>query len=152
VEHDSVATATQGEQAPAQPRQRFDRGELAAIFLGGFIGALARAGVAQGLTAGPGEWPWATFAVNIVAALLLGYFVTHLRERAPAWHRHSRSLLAVGVCGALSTFSTMMLELVRMFDGAHWVLAVAYAGSSLLGGLLAVRLSGRLAGRARLIG
>lgn len=152
MERDPVATATQGEQGPAQSGQRFDRGELVAIFLGGFIGALARGGVTQALTVRAGEWPWATFAVNIVAALLLGYFVTHLRERAPAWHRHSRSFLAVGVCGALSTFSTMMLELLRMLDGSHWVLATAYAGASVLGGILAVRLSGRLVGRPRLIG
>ena len=145
MERDPVATATQGEQGPAQSGQRFDRGELVAIFLGGFIGALARGGVTQALTVRAGEWPWATFAVNIVAALLLGYFVTHLRERAPAWHRHSRSFLAVGVCGALSTFSTMMLELLQMLDAGRLGLAALYAATSIAGGLAAIALATRLA-------
>ncbi len=41
----------------------------------------------------------------------------------------------------------MMLELLRMLDGSHWALACGYAAASLAGGLLAVRVSGRLAGR-----
>ena len=43
-----------------------DRQELAAIFAGGFVGALARAALAQIWTAGPDQWPWATFVVNML--------------------------------------------------------------------------------------
>ncbi len=47
------------------------------------LGALARVGLAQAAPHGPAGWPWATFAVNMVGALLLGYFVTRLQERLP---------------------------------------------------------------------
>ncbi len=110
-----------------------DRRELAAIFAGGFAGAVARAELAAALPAGAGEWPWATFAVNIVGAFLLGYAVTRLQERLPL-SAYRRPFIGTGVCGALTTFSTMQLELVRMPVG----LAAAYAGTSIAAGFLAV--------------
>jgi fluoride exporter len=125
-----------------------DRPELVAIFLGGAIGALARSALAQGLSVGSGSWPWATFAVNVLAALALGYFITRLQERLPPY-TYPRSFLGTGVCGALSTFSTMMLELLRMIDGGHWVLALGYAGASLACGFLAVFASSKPVRRAR---
>jgi fluoride exporter len=125
-----------------------DRQELAAIFAGGFIGAIARAGLEQVLMVRADEWPWATFAVNISAALLLGYFITRLQERLPP-STYRRSFLGTGLCGALSTFSTMMVELLRMIDGAHWGLALGYAGASVAGGLGAIFLSTKLVRRAR---
>jgi CrcB protein len=57
---------------------RVDRRELAAIFVGGPIGALARYGLAEALPHHRGAWPWATFAGNIAGALLLGYLTTRL--------------------------------------------------------------------------
>jgi CrcB protein len=53
---------------------RVDRRELAAIFVGGFIGALVRLGLVEALAPAPGEWPWATFLANVAGALALGYF------------------------------------------------------------------------------
>jgi fluoride exporter len=126
-----------------------DRQELAAIFAGGFIGAIARAALAKSLAVGPDQWPWATFTVNIVAALALGYFVTRLQERLPP-STYRRSFLATGVCGALSTFSTLMVELLKMIEGGHWGLAAAYALASIVCGLAAVFLSTKLVRGARL--
>jgi fluoride exporter len=62
---------------------RVDRRELAAIFAGGFAGAVARAGLVEAIPYQPGEWPWATFVANVVGALLLAYFTTRLQERLP---------------------------------------------------------------------
>ena len=55
---------------------RYDIRELAAIFAGGAVGALGRAGLLQWIPPHAGRWPWATFTVNIVGAFLLGYFAT----------------------------------------------------------------------------
>jgi CrcB protein len=126
---------------------RADRRELAAIFAGGCLGALARSALAQALQVRPGEWPWATFAVNILAALLLGYFITRLQERLPPY-TYGRSFLGTGICGALSTFSTMMVELLRMIDGHQWMLALGYGTASILGGVGAVFLATKLVRRA----
>jgi CrcB protein len=101
-----------------------DSRELAAIFAGGFLGALARAELAEALPYRAGRWPWATFIVNIVGAFLLGYLTTRLQERLPV-SAYRRPLLGTGFCGALTTFSTMQLELLRMLDGGHIGMAFA---------------------------
>jgi CrcB protein len=125
-----------------------DRRELGAIFAGGFVGAIARAALAQGLPHGPGEWPWATFAVNVAGAALLGYFVTRLQERLPL-SAYRRPLLGTGLCGALTTFSTLQIELLRMLDGGRAGLAVAYVAASLAAGVVGVALASNVVRRGR---
>jgi CrcB protein len=134
---------------PAGRSLSLDRQELAAIFAGGFIGAIARAALAQGLVARPDQWPWATFIVNLLGAAMLGYFITRLRERLPP-SLYQRAFLGTGICGALTTFSTVMVQLARMLEAAHVTLAIAYCGASLAGGLAAVFMSTKLVRRARL--
>jgi fluoride exporter len=129
---------------------RIDRRELAAIFAGGFLGAVARAELAEALPYHAGRWPWATFTVNIVGAFLVGYFTTRLQERLPV-SAYRRPLLGTGFCGALTTFSTMQLELLRMLDSGHVGMAFAYALSSVAAGFLAVMVATNLVRRARLV-
>ena len=125
-----------------------DRRELAAIFAGGFVGAIARAALARGLPDGAQEWPWATFIVNILGAFLLGYFATRLQERLPL-SSYRRPLLGTGFCGAFTTFATMELELLKMIDAGCWGLATAYAGVSIAAGFAAVFVATKLVRRAR---
>ena len=102
--------------------------------------ARSRASRSQRAWAGdPAHWPWATFAANLAGALILGYVAARLRDG------HARLLLGTGFCGALTTFSTMQLELLRMLDGEHYALAAGYALASLALGLAAVALGRRLA-------
>src|SRR4051794_15772063 len=122
---------------------RLDGRELAAIFIGGFIGATARAELGTLVDARAGHWPWATFIANVSGALLLGYVATRLQERSPL-----RFFLGVGVCGALTTFSTMQLELLQMLDAGHLALALAYGSASIAAGFAAVALATRLVRRA----
>src|SRR4051794_38306091 len=125
---------------------RFDRRELAAIFAGGCVGAVARAELAQALPTHRGEWPWATFTVNIVGAFLLGYFTTRLQERLPL-SSYRRPLLGTGFCGGLTTFSTMQVELLRMLDADDFALAAAYALVSVTLGFLVVAVATNLVRR-----
>ena len=126
---------------------RVDRRELAAIFVGGAIGALARYGLAEALPHDPGTWPWATFAVNVAGALALGYLTTRLQERLPP-SAYRRPLLGTGLCGALTTFSTMQVELLQMLDAGEAGLAASYAAASLAAGLLAIAATTNLVRRA----
>jgi fluoride exporter len=116
---------------------KVDRRELAAIFVGGAIGALARYGLAEALPHDAGTWPWATFAVNIAGALALGYLTTRLQERLPPT-AYRRPLLGTGFCGALTTFSTMQVELLQMLDDGRAGLAAGYATASIVAGVLAI--------------
>jgi CrcB protein len=115
-----------------------DPRKLAAIYAGGVLGALTRVGLAEAAAVGPGDWPWATFAVNMVGALLLGYFFALYRDHPAESLRHP--LLGTGVCGTLTTFSTMQLELFEMVDDGYLGLAAGYCAATLLGGYLCLRL------------
>jgi CrcB protein len=141
------ATSDTRENASNPP---LDRLELLAIAGGGALGALTRVGVAQALPSSAGSWPWATFAVNIAGALMLGYFVTRLQERLPV-STLRRPLLGTGLCGALTTFSTVQIELLRMVDRHAYGLAAAYLLASVTGGYFAVFASSALVRRVRAI-
>jgi CrcB protein len=128
---------------------RSDIRELAAIFAGGVVGALARAGLVDAFPTRPGHWPWTTFAANIAGAALLGYFVTRLQERLPL-SAYRRPFLGTGLCGAFTTFSTMQIELLDMLDAGRYGLAAAYATASLTLGFVAVFAATTLTRRTRI--
>lgn len=127
---------------------RADRRVLAAIFAGGFCGAIVRALVGEALPYESGHWPWATLLVNIAGALVLGYVITRVEDGREPFANAGR-LLGTGFCAALTTFSTLQLELLQMLDDARYGLAGGYALVSVAAGLLAVVLTTRLAQRAR---
>jgi fluoride exporter len=126
----------------------FDGRELAAVFAGGAIGTLARAGLATVAASDPGRWPWPTFIVNIVGAFLLGYFATRLLERLPV-SSYRRPLLGTGLCGGLTTFSTMQVETIKMLEHHHYGLAVGYTVASIAAGLVAVYIATAMVRRVR---
>jgi len=114
-----------------------DPRKLAAIYLGGVAGALIRVGLAEAASTGPGQWPWATFAVNMAGALLLGYLFMRLRDHPEESLRHP--FLAPGICGTLTTFSTLQLELYELVDGDYLALAGAYCAATVAAGYLFLR-------------
>lgn len=116
--------------------------ELAAVFAGGSIGAIGRVALAEGVVADPAQWPWATFVANLAGALVLGYVAERVRDR------RQRLFLATGFCGALTTFSTLQIELLWMLDAGRWELAAGYALASVGLGLVAVAIGRALGGGA----
>lgn len=126
----------------------FDGRELTAVFVGGAVGTLSRAGLEELAVSDPARWPWPTFVANIVGAFLLGYFTTRLLERLPL-SSYRRPLLGTGFCGGLTTFSTMQVETVKMLEHGHYGLAAGYTVASLVLGLLAVYLATAMVRRVR---
>jgi fluoride exporter len=125
-----------------------DRRQLAAVFAGGAIGTLCRGSLAEAYPASPSSWPWVTFAVNLLGAFLLGYFATRLQERLPV-SSYRRPLLGTGLCGGLTTFSTMQVELLTMIDARNYGLAVCYASASVVGGYAAIHVATAMVRRVR---
>ncbi len=96
---------------------RVDRREFAAIFVGGFVGAVARAGLIEAFPSQSGQWPWATFTVNAGGALLLGYFTTRLQERLPL-SAYRRPLLGNLLHGRGQFRALEPLSVVKRSDGS----------------------------------
>lgn len=130
------------------PGMALDWREMAAVFAGGALGTLARAGFEELAAPDPGRWPWPTFTVNILGAFLLGVFVTRLLERLPV-SSYRRPFLGTGLCGGLTTFSTMQVETLKMVEHGHYGLAAGYLAASISAGLVAVFLGTALVRRAR---
>jgi CrcB protein len=114
--------------------------------LGGALGALARWALTEAMPHSPGSWPWSTLLENVLGCLLIGILLAVLLARFPGspW---LRPFLAVGVLGGFTTYSTFAVDVVRMTDAGHAVLAAGYILASVLGGVAAV-LAGLLATRA----
>jgi fluoride exporter len=119
------------------------------VFAGGALGAAARYGLNRAMPVSPGHWPWATFTANIAGAVLVGYLVTRLQERlAPS--RGLRPFLVTGLCGGLTTFSTLQVEFVRLGHDGHPLLGLVYMCTSIACGAFAVACTTQLVRRAEL--
>jgi fluoride exporter len=127
-----------------------DRRELAAIFLGGVVGALLRVGLGETFSSGAPGWPWVTFAINLTGSFALACFATRLGERLPQ-STYRRPLLGTGFCGAYTTFSTMQVEILTMLDHDRLGLAVGYACASVAAGYAAIWIGTALARRVRVM-
>jgi fluoride exporter len=108
---------------------------LFAVAIGGAIGALARAGLSEAVTWG--DWPYMTLGVNLVGTVLLAALGALIawRPHLPHW---LNPLVGVGICGSLTTFSTMQLEAVVAVRDGLSAKGVIYIASSVLLGLAAV--------------
>lgn len=118
------------------------------VFIGGGVGALMRYGV----TAVASSFGWhgrmATLLVNIVGSFLLGWIAT--RYSAPIQRDNSiRLLLAVGLCGGFTTFSTFSMDTVTLLKNGAWLQALGYVFLSLILSFLALGLAIHLASNLR---
>lgn len=119
-----------------RPRSRAAPAALGAIALGGALGAPARYGVARLIAAPPGGFPWATFWTNISGSFALGLVLGLLLERFPP-SRYLRPFVATGFLGAYTTYSSFAVESVVLAKDGRAGLALAYAATSVVGGLVA---------------
>lgn len=135
---------------PASARNRHRRRTkptvLAAIAVGGALGAPARYGVAQWVRTAPDAFPWATFLTNVSGSFALGLILALILERFPPT-KYLRPFIATGFLGAYTTYSTFAVETDMLVKDGRFLLALTYAGASLLAGFLAAW-AGIWAGRA----
>ncbi|BDZ29727.1 fluoride efflux transporter CrcB [Lactiplantibacillus sp. WILCCON 0030] len=107
---------------------------ISIVSLGAALGALIRYTVMQ-LTKPLNQrhaLPWATLSLNLVGALLLGWDMTS--SLPMLW----QLFLGTGIMGGLTTFSTMINEIVLLVQSRHYQTASWYLSLSLVGGLAMV--------------
>jgi len=124
-------------------------GLLVAVFVGGAAGGLLRWGLAQWLDSGgeSGAWPWGTLVANVGGTFVLGVTAVTLLHRADHPQARLSAALGPGFCGALTTFSTLQIEIVRLLHEGHAATALAYLAATLIAGYGAIRI-----GHARPLG
>lgn len=93
-----------------------------------------------------GQFPWGTFAVNVLGAFALGMVVAITTERLVVG-ANWRIALGIGFLGSFTTFSTYAYETVRLAEDGAVGLALANAIGMVALGLLAASL-GLVVGRA----
>ena len=105
------------------------------IGLGGAVGSNARYWLGLWFRAQPWaqDYAWGTFVVNVSGSLVLGVVAAVFKDRAGPWFL----LLGTGFCGGYTTFSTFSLEVAEAIQRGRWDLAALYAGTSVVGGLIA---------------
>lgn len=98
---------------------------VAAVAVGGAIGACARYGVALALPTPVGGFPWATLVTNVSGCALMGVLMVAITE---LWvgHRLLRPLLGTGVLGGYTTFSTFAGDVDTMVAAGQPVPALVY--------------------------
>lgn len=122
---------------PERARRRAHYVVLAFVALGGALGAVGRWGVLALLPPSRARFPWGTFWVNVSGSALLGFVLLLLLVQFPSG-RVARPMIATGVIGAYTTFSTYVVESDLLFGSGHLVLGVSYLAGSVAAGLMAV--------------
>lgn len=78
-------------------------------------------------------FPWGTFSVNMIGSLILGVVVGAVR--AGAAPQEVQLGLGVGFCGALTTYSTLSYETLRLAEDGARFFAAANVVASIVAGL-----------------
>ncbi|MDA8787563.1 CrcB family protein [Schleiferiaceae bacterium] len=112
------------------------------IFIGGGVGSVLRWAVGEGfksLWSHPYAILGGTLVANLLACLILGYVL------AKAPQQKTIFLLAVGLCGGFSTFSTFSNEVLNLLKQGEFWLPLSYVVLSVAMGLGALFLGAKVA-------
>ncbi len=125
--------------------------QVGCVALGSALGGLLRWGVGLCFANWFGtKFPWGTFFINISGCLFLGWFSTIRAQRLQdgalgLTSAHLHLLLAVGVAGGYTTFSTFEFETNNLLRDSNWRHSAIYVVGSVFLGLLAFQFGDYLA-------
>ena len=109
------------------------------VALGGAVGSVARYLLNVASTRALGSnFPYGTFAANVLGGLLMGLLIGVLAHRGGADLERWRVLRGVGGLGGFTTFSSYSLEVARMIEARSYAVAGVYASASALLAISAV--------------
>lgn len=102
---------------------------LVGVAVLGAVGASIRFGLARWGNGSVGGWPFGTFAANIASAFALGAIHGRFGDLGTA--------VGVGLLGALSTWSTLAIEVVDRLRSGRWPTGLGYLAATLAVGIAA---------------
>ena len=111
------------------------------IFLAGMLGGIVRFQISSWLPSSP-DFPWGTLLVNYLGIFCLVYLV----KGYLVYKGSSKGVilaLGTGFCGGLTTFSSLMLDGVKLLDTGSYLSLVIYLVLSIGGGFLLAYCLGR---------
>lgn len=124
--------------------------QLLLVAAGGALGAIGRFWLGGALLRQFGDGlPWGTLAANLIGSFAAGFLAVWLEGRGPA-ALYWRAFLIVGVLGALTTWSALMLECLLYMRSQRSGLMLGYLALTLVSGLVLVWLGARAAEAIRL--
>jgi fluoride exporter len=103
--------------------------ELIAIGIGGFLGAVTRYFMGTKMNES-GRFPLGTLLVNLAGSLLIGFVFGFDLSRI--W----TLFLASGLAGALTTFSTLIKEIIELWRSGGHIKTILYVLITFCGGII----------------
>ena len=124
--------------------------QLLLVAMGGALGAVGRFWLGGVLLRQLGSgFPWGTLSVNLVGLFAAGFIAIWLEGRGQT-ALYWRAFLIVGVLGALTTYSALMLECLLYARSQRSGLMFGYLAITLVAGLALVWLGARVASGLRI--
>jgi len=116
--------------------------QILLVAIGGASGSVLR--FLAGLTVKTSDWPFSTFAVNVIGSFLLGGLIALNIRNDDAATKNLMLFASTGFCGGFTTFSAFTAENLRLMQESKWQLAFLYISMSLIFGILAAFFGFRL--------
>jgi fluoride exporter len=126
-------------------RRLFRPSIVVAVFAGGCVGGAVRYAVTDAWPVAAGGFPWSTLVVNLVGAFVLSLLVVVVAELSGP-SAYLRPLVGTGFCGALTTFSSVVVSVDRLAAHGRPGLAATYLVVTMAAGLV-VGMAGVMVGR-----
>jgi fluoride exporter len=113
------------------------------VGLAGMLGAMLRYWIGISLMA-ESSFPYGTLTANLAGSFLLAWLTTIIFKRVNA-SPELAAAIGTGFVGSFTTFSTLSVETVQLFESGEVLIGIFYIFISIIGGLLFSRLGFRSA-------
>ncbi len=132
---------------PVLPLLGLSATTLAAVFVGGALGTVARYLLAAHHPVAAGGFPWVTLLVNLSGSFAIGLLIPVTEQLSPRFHL-LRPVLIIGFLGGWTTYSTLAVDATLLAKHGDLGMALAYLAATVAGGLVLV-VAGHGLGRRR---